>query len=423
MFNEIFNYLIGCKELLRSFYEDGAFILSNEIYEFLNKTDELKEFDFRWCAREEKLDELSTLIDLTSYLVDQDRTAKEIIYKVNVSKNQINELIEEKQFYESKSKEFRKKILFYYNRIKELGIESLFEGELVKSQSKIEFLTKKLNEFFKTPATVIVNKEKDPDILSLQEDIATLKKQLEIELSNRASKEAALEYIESDVLVKQDENIVMRHQIEEVKLVNEELCIKVGELGQMNTDLNSKIVALTNKNHQLIATITELQRNLVATEAKYSQLSTTERLLRKQFEDLKALNESLKEQVLKEKEEKKAVQKKLDDNIERNSTVLTELSIANNRANDYPALKKKHDMLVRKVCEYEQTMEELGLQLQASKLEIENLKEQTVPNDAFWQDDSTVDKCEGCSVLFSVKIRRHHCRACGQVRLPVPVYY
>ena len=346
VFNEVFTYLISCKELLRSFYEDGAFILSNEIDQFLAKTEQLKDFDFRWCAKDDKLDELSNLIDLTNYLVDKDRTTKEIVYKVNINKNQLKELIEEKQFYEGKSKEFRNKILFYYNRIKELEIESLFESE-IKNPSKVELLTKKLNELFKSPVEKLAS-EQCPDVQSLQEDIATLKKQLEIELSNRVSKEAALEYIESDVLVKQDENIVMRHQIEEVRTVNEDLCAKVGELGQLNADLNSKILSLTSKNQQLVSTVTELQRNLVATEAKYGQLSATEKLLRKQFEELQKSNESLKAKALQEQEEKNTLQKKLDENIERNSTVLTELNIAKNRSNEYPSLKKKHDMLVRR---------------------------------------------------------------------------
>ena len=169
MFNEIFSHLIDCKELLKSFYEGGSFILNDEFNLFLSKTDVLKEFDFRWCAKDDRLDELSNLIDLTSYLIDKDRTKKEIIYKVNINKNQIKELIEEKQFFESKSKEFRNKILFYYNRIKELGIESLFEGELNKSPSKIELLTKKLNELFKTPPAERL--DKNPDVLSLEEDI------------------------------------------------------------------------------------------------------------------------------------------------------------------------------------------------------------------------------------------------------------
>lgn len=192
------------KELLKSFYEVGSMILSSEIHEFLSKTEELKQFDFRWCPRDDrpKLDELSNLIDLTGYLLDKDRTTKEIIYKVNINKNQLNDLLEEKQFYEDKAKEFRNKILFYYNRIKELNIECLFEGDLVKNPSKIQMLIKKLNEFFNQPAS-IEKQEQSPDILSLQEDIATLKKQLEIELSNRVSKEAALEYIEEDILVKQ----------------------------------------------------------------------------------------------------------------------------------------------------------------------------------------------------------------------------
>ena len=32
-----------------------------------------------------------------------------------------------------------------------------------------------------------------------------------------------------------------------------------------------------------------------------------------------------------------------------------------------------------------------------------------------WVDDSTVSECSHCKTEFSVTIRKHHCRHCGQV--------
>lgn len=153
----------------------------------------------------------------------------------------------------------------------------------------------------------------------------------------------------------------MRHQIEDVKQVNEELCAKVGELGQLNNELNNKIVTLTNKNQQLVLAATDLQKNLVTFEAKYNKLTVTERLLRKKFDELNESNELLQKQLHKEQEEKNALQKKLDDNIEKNSNYLTELNLASNLSKEYPSLKKKHDILQRRCTDYEQTMEASNL--------------------------------------------------------------
>ena len=33
-----------------------------------------------------------------------------------------------------------------------------------------------------------------------------------------------------------------------------------------------------------------------------------------------------------------------------------------------------------------------------------------------WLPDSSVSMCQLCSIRFTVTRRRHHCRACGQVR-------
>ncbi len=32
-----------------------------------------------------------------------------------------------------------------------------------------------------------------------------------------------------------------------------------------------------------------------------------------------------------------------------------------------------------------------------------------------WVDSSAITKCQKCSILFSLTIRKHHCRECGKV--------
>lgn len=91
-------------------------------------------------------------------------------------------------------------------------------------------------------------------------------------------------------------------------------------------------------------------------------------------------------------------------------------------------LKKDLDAIHKRYQDSERTLEELGMQLSLSKLQIVDLKERqnkvvtspemdsSVSNGSSgWTPDKMASQCRGCSREFSITRRKHHCRNCGQI--------
>lgn len=80
------------------------------------------------------------------------------------------------------------------------------------------------------------------------------------------------------------------------------------------------------------------------------------------------------------------------------------------------------EMYKTRWSEAQHTLEELGIQLSVSKLQISEMKEKlenidknggdTTPT---WTPDKFSTHCSACSKEFTVTRRKHHCRQCGQI--------
>uniref|UniRef100_A0A1B0DLN6 Uncharacterized protein n=1 Tax=Phlebotomus papatasi TaxID=29031 RepID=A0A1B0DLN6_PHLPP len=96
---------------------------------------------------------------------------------------------------------------------------------------------------------------------------------------------------------------------------------------------------------------------------------------------------------------------------------------------------RKHEKVVaelntlkRKWQEAQFTLEELGMQLSVSKLQISELKEKQnvqenthlsaaadMTGSGVWTPDKLSSNCRICGREFSITRRKHHCRNCGEI--------
>lgn len=99
------------------------------------------------------------------------------------------------------------------------------------------------------------------------------------------------------------------------------------------------------------------------------------------------------------------------------------ISQHNEDAKKHEKTKSELDKLRKKYNEDQHTLEELGIQLSMSKLQVSEMREKAkiseemasgkLAND--WTPDEVVSKCNCCESQFSITRRKHHCRACGEV--------
>lgn len=95
-------------------------------------------------------------------------------------------------------------------------------------------------------------------------------------------------------------------------------------------------------------------------------------------------------------------------------------------------LKQDLDAITTRYLDSERTLEELGMQLSTSKLQISEMKEKQRPRgntgslsspevtsdpplNTSWTPDKMVSQCKGCNREFSMTRRKHHCRNCGHI--------
>lgn len=113
-------------------------------------------------------------------------------------------------------------------------------------------------------------------------------------------------------------------------------------------------------------------------------------------------------------------------NKEQISSLQINLKELTDETRKHEKIKKELEQLKTQWTEDQSTLEELGVQLSVSKLQISDLKEKANETGAGskntqsdpaggWTPDSMTTKCKGCSREFSMTRRKHHCRHCGEI--------
>lgn len=125
-----------------------------------------------------------------------------------------------------------------------------------------------------------------------------------------------------------------------------------------------------------------------------------------------------------EREWRSALQSKEQDYKELISKLQQKISQHSEDAKKHEKTKNELDRLRRKYNEDQQTLEELGIQLSMSKLQVSEMKERSKLAEELgngramasdWTPDESASSCHCCQSNFSMTKRKHHCRSCGEV--------
>ena len=149
---------------------------------------------------------------------------------------------------------------------------------------------------------------------------------------------------------------------------NEELTAKIEDLTFLNETLRAERDVLTNRNDKVVANVTTLKTN--------------SDILRSENEKLRSLLGEAQDSLAKTKVD-----------------TLTAALV----------LEEENKQLSEMVADVQNALKEMAQENQTLQIEI------ATQNGRKWKNDTEVTECTNCLVEFSLRVRKHHCRGCGDI--------
>uniref|UniRef100_A0AAQ4PP71 RUN and FYVE domain containing 2 n=1 Tax=Gasterosteus aculeatus aculeatus TaxID=481459 RepID=A0AAQ4PP71_GASAC len=406
--------LITRKDLLSDFYEHSALMLEEEGAVIVGLLVGLNVIDANLCVKGEDLDSQVGVIDFSMYLKNDIDD-----YRSEERNSQISSILDQKNYVEELNRQLNSTVGGLQGRVDSLEkSNSKLVEELAIAKNNIIKLQEE-NQQLRSENSLILQKtqehlevtqgdasvERDTYKQSRQgldemyndaqrqlkeecQHRQDVENELVVQMSMKQEMELAMKLLEKDIHEKQDTLIGLRHQLDEVKVINVEMYQKMQSSDEEMKKKNDVITRLEEKTNQITATMKQLEQS--------QQLET----------DLKI--------------EREWRQTLLND-LERERDTVAQLSTEALQIN---GLKKEfhrlHDenVQLKTICEdQEQALEELGSKLSESKMKIEDIKEanKALQGGQVWLKDKDASHCKLCEKEFSISRRKHHCRNCGEI--------
>lgn len=248
------------------------------------------------------------------------------------------------------------------------------------------------------------------------EKIKGLERDLDVQSSINADKESTIKIYEKDIKEKQSQVEHLRVSLNDAKKLNSDLSERLESTG---TKLKERLKMVSNlqagldkwklENKTLASRLQSIVGEL---DQCRSELATTKQTV----DGLRASNASLGEELRNERANGQTSSVTLDSQNAKIGDLTNRLQQLELERKSLKGFKDKSIDYEQKLKELEQSLEEMGVQLRESRLETDNLRENSaVFLDSQWVDSKLVKDCAICKQLFSVTRRKHHCRLCGNV--------
>ncbi|XP_053671920.1 protein RUFY3 [Anopheles nili] len=439
---------------LAEYYEPHALMMSDEIIIIVGILVGLNVIDCNLCVKEEDLDSQQGVIDFSLYLRSSSRNSPDEENNGGLGAGGITDsatgamtaVLDQKNYIEELNRHLNATVANLQAKVESLTTTNALMKEdlaiarnsLMALQAENAALRRASQHGHPIEDKTNVLDRFDPEMAeTLAEERKKrheIEKELDLQVSLKAETEMAMKLLEKDIHEKQDTIVSLRRQLEDIKSINLDMYRKLQECEaslKHKTELMSRM---------------ETQRESMA-----NAISQLEKKYSSETASLNALQESsqaLSLQVVAS--EQRAARAEADLRIERewrtamhekeinHKQLISEMQLQMQQLMDDSKQLGKANVELEKLrsqwAEDQQTLEELGVQLSVSKLQISELKEKTSRNhnhnhngpeghnDSMegaktggWTPDKVVSKCTGCDKEFGMTRRKHHCRNCGKI--------
>ncbi|XP_055524681.1 RUN and FYVE domain-containing protein 2 isoform X3 [Wyeomyia smithii] len=437
-------------DTLAEYYEPHALMMSDEVIIIIGILVGLNVIDCNLCVKEEDLDSQQGVIDFSLYLRSSSRNSPD---EENNGTNSMVHAIE------GASSGTMTAVLDQKNYIEELNRH--LNATVANLQSKVESLTT-TNALMKEDLAIARN-----SLLALQAENAALRrasqhgqplddktnvldrldpemaealaeerkkrqdieKELDLQISLKAETEMAMKLLEKDIHEKQDTIVSLRRQLEDIKSINLDMYRKLQECEASLKHKTELMARMETQRESMANAIAQLEKKYNSETASLNALQETSQTLSLQVVSCEQRATRAEADLRIEREWRTAMQENEIKHKEQISALQLEVRALSEDSKQHERTKADLAKLRKQWEEDQRTLEELGVQISVSKLQISELKERNLQqggdvssksdsaanNGGSWTPDRVVSNCKGCEKEFSITRRKHHCRHCGNI--------
>ncbi|XP_031161124.1 protein RUFY3 isoform X2 [Sander lucioperca] len=432
--------IINRKDLLSEFYEPNALMMEEEGAVIAGLLVGLNVIDANLCMKGEDLDSQVGVIDFSMYLKDGGHSSKSAegdgqITAILDQKNYVEELnrhlsasvnnLQAKvDALEKSNTKLTEELAVANNRI----ITLQEDVERVKEESSYQLESRKPSRSDSAANGQALGETrkqlKEETLLRLD-----VEKELEVQIGMKQEMELSMKMLEKDICEKQDALVELRQQLEDLRVINQQLSHKSQSADAGSKQKSEAIARLEEKINQMTGTVKQMETRCKQAEGQRDLALEANRLFKQEFgdkieslqvevEQLRKHRSNLELELRKERERRS--EHHLDAASVHSSTLRKERRLPQNipkRPPESPSVKRETDQLHTAAEDQTSLSSSLSSQSHHEDEQDESSMEISQPSICTMceQDDSlmkTKKQCKNCNGIF--------CESCVSNKLPLP---
>ncbi|XP_029295632.1 protein RUFY3 isoform X2 [Cottoperca gobio] len=432
--------IINRKDLLSEFYEANALMMEEEGAVIAGLLVGLNVIDANLCMKGEDLDSQVGVIDFSMYLKDGGHSSKSAegdgqITAILDQKNYVEELnrhlsasvnnLQAKvDALEKSNTKLTEELAVANNRI----ITLQEDVERVKEESSYQLESRKASRSDSAPDGQVLGETrkqlKEETLLRLD-----VEKELEVQIGMKQEMELSMKMLEKDICEKQDALVELRQQLEDLRVINQQLSHKSQSADVGSKQKSEAIARLEEKINQMTGTVKQMETRCKQAERERAQAVEANRLFKQEFgdkieslqvevEQLRKHRSNLELELRKERERRS--EHHLDAASAQSSIPRRERRLPENipkRPSEAPSVRRENDLLHTGAEDKTSLSSSLSSRSQHEDEQDESFGETSQPCICTMceQDDSVLKtkiQCKNCSGVF--------CESCVSNELPLP---
>ncbi|XP_051925119.1 protein RUFY3 isoform X1 [Hippocampus zosterae] len=300
--------IINRKDLLSEFYEPNALMMEEEGAVIAGLLVGLNVIDANLCMKGEDLDSQVGVIDFSMYLKDGGHSSK----SAEGSDGQITAILDQKNYVEELNRHLSASVNNLQAKVDALEkSNSKLTEELAVANNRIITLQEDVERVKEESSYQLESGRKAPRSDSATSDGPALgetrrqlreetllrldvEKELEVQIGMKQEMELSMKMLEKDVCDKQDALAELRRQLDDLRVINQQLSHKSQSADASSKQKSDAVARLEDKISQMSGTVKQLESRCKRAEREKEAALEANRLFKREFGDkIEGLEEEL----------------------------------------------------------------------------------------------------------------------------------